>query len=155
MFGARFELATMRPSTARVYQLRHPNIGGQSRIRTSEIPKGYRVYSAVLSANSANCPNANCQRSGGKAGDSNACVPRDPGLADQWDTNYPSLPGTNFKLDLKGNYRLDERHQDCPTVSRYDRRPRLKKRRICNHFTAEDRVQSRLQLTSRCVTTRS
>jgi hypothetical protein len=28
-----------------------------------------------------------------KAGDSNAYVPRDPGLADQWDTNYPSLPG--------------------------------------------------------------
>ena len=32
VFGARFELATMRFSTARVYQLRHPNIGGQSRI---------------------------------------------------------------------------------------------------------------------------
>jgi hypothetical protein len=31
-------------------KLRHPNIGGQSRIRTSEIPKGYRVYSAALSA---------------------------------------------------------------------------------------------------------
>jgi hypothetical protein len=29
-----------------------------------------------------------------KVGDSNAYVPRDPGLADQWDTNYPSLPGT-------------------------------------------------------------
>jgi hypothetical protein len=29
-----------------------------------------------------------------KAGNSNAYVPRDPGLADQWDTNYPSLPGT-------------------------------------------------------------
>ena len=33
---------------------------------TSEIPKGYRVYSAALSANSANCPNTNCQRSGGR-----------------------------------------------------------------------------------------
>ena len=32
VFGARFELATMWFSTARVYQLRHPNIGGQSRI---------------------------------------------------------------------------------------------------------------------------
>jgi hypothetical protein len=32
VFGTRFELATMQPSTARVYQLRHPNIGGQSRI---------------------------------------------------------------------------------------------------------------------------
>jgi len=58
-----------------------------------------------------------------KAGDSNAYVPRDPGIADQSDTNYPSLPGLNFKLDLEGNYRLDERHQDCSTVSRYDRRP--------------------------------
>jgi len=27
-----------------------------------------------------------------KAGDSNAYVPGDPGLAGQWDTNYPSLP---------------------------------------------------------------
>jgi hypothetical protein len=35
-----------------------------------------------------------------------------------------------LKLDLKGNYRLDERHQDCPTVSRYHRRPRLNKHRI-------------------------
>ena len=71
-----------------------------------------------------------------KAGDSNAYVPRDPGLADQWDTNYPSLPGTNFKLELEGNYRLDERHQDCPTVSRYDRRPRLNKCRIQQQTTA-------------------
>lgn len=142
VFGARFELATMRPSTARVYQLRHPNIGGQSRIRTSEIPKGYRVYSAALSASQ---PTAQSELSKiwRKAGDSNAYVPRDPGLADQWDTNYPSLPGTNFKLDLKGNYRLDERHQDCPTVSRYDRRPRLNKRRICNYSTAESELSSR------------
>src|SRR6266446_2982698 len=50
VFGARFELATMRFSTARVYQLRHPNIGGQSRIRTSEIPMEYRGYSPALSA---------------------------------------------------------------------------------------------------------
>ncbi len=126
----------MRPSTARVYQLRHPNIGGQSRIRTSEIPKGYRVYSAALSANSANCP-SELSKIWRKAGDSNAYVPRDPGLADQWDTNYPSLPGTNFNLDLEGNYRLDERHQDCPTVSRYHRRPRLKKCRIYSYFTVE------------------
>src|SRR5258708_29647993 len=32
-----------------------------------------------------------------KAGDSNAYVPRDSGLANQWDTNYPSLPGTTDK----------------------------------------------------------
>ena len=92
VFGARFELATMRFSTTRVYQLRHSNIAGQSRIRTSEIPKGYRVYSAALSA-----PQPTAQSELSKiwreAGDSNAYVPRDPGLADQWDTNYPSLPG--------------------------------------------------------------
>src|SRR5579885_1052600 len=130
----------MRPSTARVYQLRHPNIGGQSRIRTSEIPKGYRVYSATLSASQ---PTAQSELSKiwRKAGDSNAYVPRDPGLADQWDTNYPSLPGTSFKLDLEGNYRLDERHQDCPTVSRYDRRPRLNKRRICIYCTVTARFR--------------
>lgn len=136
--GVRGETRTRNnaASTARVYQLRHPNIGGQSRIRTSEIPKGYRVYSAALSASQ---PTAQSELSKiwRKAGDSNAYVPRDPGLADQWDTNYPSLPGTNSNLDLEGNYRLDERHQDCPTVSRYDRRPRLKKRRIYSHFTVE------------------
>ena len=84
----------MRPSTARVYQLRHPNtFGGQSRIRTSEIPKGYHVYSAAITAPQ---PTAQHELSKiwRKAGDSNAYVPRDPGLADQWDTNYPSLPGT-------------------------------------------------------------
>jgi len=42
-----------------------------------------------------------------------------------------------LKLDLKGNYRLDERHQDCPTISRYDRRPRLRNCRIDCHFTLE------------------
>jgi hypothetical protein len=33
-----------------------------------------------------------------KAGDSNAYVPKDSGLAGQWDTNYPSLPIT-YKAD--------------------------------------------------------
>jgi len=32
----------------------------------------------------------------------NAYVPADPGFADQWDTNYPSLPGQSYKLDLVG-----------------------------------------------------
>ena len=36
-----------------------------------------------------------------KAGDLNAYVPRDPGLADQWDTNYPSLPGTTYKWSYR------------------------------------------------------
>ena len=45
-----------------------------------------------------------------KAGDSNAYVPKDTGLASQWDTSYPSLPGKKLQEDLKGDYRLDERH---------------------------------------------
>jgi hypothetical protein len=79
VFGARFELATMRFSTARVFfftrtthtrrlcarKLRHPNIGGQSRIRTSAIPMGYRVYSPALSASQPTAQ-TNCQRSGGR-----------------------------------------------------------------------------------------
>ena len=76
VFGARFERATMRPSTARVYQLRHPNIGGQARIRTSEIPKGYRVYSAALSPLSQ-LPKHELSKIWRKAGDLNAYVPRD------------------------------------------------------------------------------
>ena len=36
-----------------------------------------------------------------KAGDSNAYVPWDPGLANQWDTNYPSLPGTTYKWSYR------------------------------------------------------
>lgn len=48
------------------FQLRHPNIGGQSRIRTSEIPKGYRVYSAALSASQPTAQTRNCQRAGGR-----------------------------------------------------------------------------------------
>ena len=31
-----------------------------------------------------------------KAGDSNAYVPEDTGLASQWDTSYPSLPGNKL-----------------------------------------------------------
>lgn len=34
------------------------------------------------------------------------------------------------RIGLSGNYRLGERHQECPTESRYDRRPRLTKRRM-------------------------
>jgi len=37
---------------------------------------------------------------------------------------------------LSGNYRLGERHQECPTESRYDRRPRLTKRRMQCQITA-------------------
>ena len=80
VFGARFELATERFSTARVYELRHPNIGGQSRIRTSEIPKGYRVYSAALSASQLTAQ-GELSKIWRKAGDSNAYVPREPWLS--------------------------------------------------------------------------
>jgi hypothetical protein len=46
-------------------------------------------------------------------------------------------------LELEGNYRLGERHQDCPTVSRYDRWPRLNKCRIYDYVTAESELSSR------------
>lgn len=104
-------------------RLRHPNIGGQSRIRTFGcFPK-------------AQLPKRELSKIWRKAGDSNAYVPKDPGLADQWDTNYPSLPGTNCKMGLQGNYRLNDRHKECPAESRYDRRPRLKKCHICDYCT--------------------
>ena len=62
---------------------------------------GYRGYSPALSASQPTAQNE-LSKTWRKAGDSNAYVQRDPGLADQWDTNYPSLPGKNYKLDLKG-----------------------------------------------------
>jgi hypothetical protein len=58
----------------------------------------YRGYSPALSASQPTAQ-ANCQKIWRKAGDSNAYVPRDPGLANQWDTNYPSLPGTSSKFE--------------------------------------------------------
>lgn len=40
------------------------------------------------------------------------CPEKDPGVAGQWDTSYPSLPET---LSLFGSlYRLNERHKECP-----------------------------------------
>jgi hypothetical protein len=44
-------------------------------------------------------------------------------------------------LDLKGSYRLGERHQERPAKSRYDRRPQLKKRRICTYSTVNARFR--------------
>jgi hypothetical protein len=46
-------------------------------------------------------------------------------------------------LGFRGNYRLGERHQDCPTKSRYDRRPRLRKCRIYDYCTSKCEIQSR------------
>jgi hypothetical protein len=51
-------------------------------------------------SHSANCPNANCQRSGGRQATRTPMSQWDPGLAGQWDTNYPSLPSTNYKMDF-------------------------------------------------------
>lgn len=144
MFGARFELAAMRFSTARVCRLRHPNIGGQSRIRTLDVSRRVTGSTARRFQPLSQLPKHELSKIWRKAGDSNAYVPRDPGLADQWDTNYPNLPGTNSRCGFEGNYRLSERHQACPTESRYDRRPRLKKCRIYGYSTAKHAVQSRL-----------
>ena len=79
------------------------DIGGQSRIRTLDVSRrGYRVYSPALSASQ---PTAQTRivKDLAEGSDLNAYVLRDPGLADQWDTNYPSLPGTNNKTDLQGS----------------------------------------------------
>ena len=84
---------------------------------------------------SANCPNTNCQRSGGRQA-TRTPMSRGTWLSRPVGYQLPEPSGYNLKLDLKGNYRLDERHQDCPTVSRYDRRPRLNKRRIQQQTTA-------------------
>ena len=71
--------------------------------------EGYWGYSPALSAISANYPNLiNLSKIWRKAGDSNAYVPKDPGLAGQWDTSYPSLPKSYKTLDLGFiNYRRD------------------------------------------------
>ena len=60
----------------------------------------YRGYSPTLSASQ---PTAQTRivKDLAEGRRLDAYVPRDPGLADQWDTNYPSLPGTNFRLNLK------------------------------------------------------
>src|SRR5260370_33857438 len=42
------------------------HIGGQSRIRTADVPKGLPGLQPGAFSLSANCPNANCQRSGGR-----------------------------------------------------------------------------------------
>ena len=121
VFGAGFELAKMRPSTARSLRTTHTNrlcsrscatrtlVGSQgfepqrSRWDTASTARRFRPLSQL--------PERKLSKIWRKTGDSNAYAPKDTGLASQWDTSYPSLPGTNFKLDLKGSYRLDERHQ--------------------------------------------
>ncbi len=129
----------MRFSTARVCQIAPPehwwavkdlNLGCTRRV-TGSTARRFQPLSQL--------PKRELSKIWRKAGDSNAYVPRDPGLADQWDTNYPSLPGKNYNIGFRGNYRLGERHQECPTGSRYDKKPRLKKRRICHYCTAKDR----------------
>ena len=78
----------MRFSTARVYQLAPPE---RAKHKLSKIWR--------------------------KAGDSNAYVPKDPGLAGQWDTIYPSLPGSykcfSLELQTKGE---TPRAADCKSV---------------------------------------
>src|SRR6266567_6832131 len=149
----------MRFSTARVCQIAPPehwwavkdlNLGCTRRV-TGSTARRFQPLSQL--------PKRELSKIWRKAGDSNAYVLRDPGLADQWDTNYPSLPGTKFKLDLKGNYRLGERHQERPAKSRYDRRPRLKKRRIYIYCTVNARfrqgafvasIAQRIRIANRC-----
>ena len=95
------------------------------------IPMEFRGYNPAPSASQPTAQTQKLSKIWRKAGDSNAYVPWDPGLADQWDTSYPSLPG-KANLIYWETYRLNERHQERPTVSRYDSRPRLNKCRIVN-----------------------
>ena len=96
---------------------------------------GYRVYTRRFQPLSQ-LPKRELSKIWRKAGDSNAYVPRDSGLADQRDTNYPSLP--ELLKALEGDYRPNEKHHERLTVSRYDRKPRLKNCRIYCYFTAKD-----------------
>ena len=67
--GVRGEIRTRKNAAlnrTRLPELRHPNIGGQSRIRTLDDPAGKPGLRPSAFSLSANCPNANCQRTGGR-----------------------------------------------------------------------------------------
>ena len=102
VFGARFELATMRPSTARVYQIAPPEHWWAVKDSNLGDSNGIPGLQPGAFGLSANCP-SELSKIWRKAGGSNAYVPRDlvllMGLADQWDTNYPSLPGASLRLN--------------------------------------------------------
>ena len=66
--------------------------------------------------------------------------PEGPWLSRPVGYQLPEPSRYKLQIGLQGNYRLNERHQECPTESRYERRPRLKKCRICDYFTAKDNV---------------
>ena len=65
-------------------KLRHPNIGGQSRIRTLDVSRRVTGATARRFQPLSQLPKRELSKIWRKAGDSNAYVPRDPGLADQW-----------------------------------------------------------------------
>jgi hypothetical protein len=94
--GVRGEIRTRNNAAlnrTRLPELRHPNIGGQSRIRTLDVSQRDTGATARRFRPLSQLPKHELSKIWRKAGDSNAYVPEDPGLADQWDTNYPSLPG--------------------------------------------------------------
>ena len=78
--------------------LRHPNIGGQSRIRTLDVSRRVTGATARRFQPLGQLPKRELSKIWRKAGDLNAYVPKDRGLANQWDTNYPSLPGTTNRF---------------------------------------------------------
>src|SRR5258708_28330822 len=100
VFGARFELATMRFSTARVYQVAAPEHWWA--VKDSNLgcfPKGYRVYSPALSASQ---PTAQTRivKDLAEGRRLERLCPEGPWLSRPVDTNYPSLPGTTSKCVL-------------------------------------------------------
>ena len=136
VFGARLELATMRTSTARVYQIAPPEHWWVVKDSNLGDPKGIPRLQRGAFGLSANCPKRIVKDLAEGRRLERLC-PEGPWLSRPVGYQLPEPSRHNFKSDLKGNYRLDERHQDRPTVSRYDRRPRLSKRRIRSYFKAE------------------
>lgn len=96
--GVRGEIRTRNNAAlnrTRLPELRHPNMVGSQGFEPWMFP--LRVTGATTRRFLPSQPTAQTHglsKIWRKAGDSNAYVPRDPGLADQWDTNYPSLPGS-------------------------------------------------------------
>ena len=98
VFGARFELATMRLSTARVCQV---------------APSEHRW--AVKDQLTAQTQIVKDLAEGRRR---ERLCPRGLWLSKPVGYQLPEPSGYNLRMCLQGNYRLGERHQECPTESR-------------------------------------
>ena len=101
VFGARFELATMRFSTARVYQVAPPEHWWA--VKDSNLgcfPKGYRVYSPALSASQ---PTAQTRivKDLAEGRRLERLCPEVPWLSRPVGCQFPEPSGQNYKIDLE------------------------------------------------------